>query len=114
MRPAVQPSSSKIKSWNARTHYRRLAQSGEVTLLEVAMESGVMHQIRVHLAAIDHPIVADALYGKDRSETFGLTRHFLHARGLGFRHPENGRAVKFAAELPKELRAALDQVGIKF
>jgi 23S rRNA pseudouridine1911/1915/1917 synthase len=114
MRPAVRSSSAKIKSWNARTRYRRLAQSSEATLLEVAMESGVMHQIRVHLAAIGHPIVADPLYGKDRSETFGLTRHFLHARGLGFRHPENRRAVKFEAELPRELRAVLDQIGIKF
>jgi 23S rRNA pseudouridine1911/1915/1917 synthase len=112
MRPAAQ-SSAKIKTWSARTRYRRLAQAREMTLLEVAMESGVMHQIRVHLTAIGHPILADALYGKDRSETFGLARHFLHARGLGFRHPESGRAVRFEVELPKELRAVLDQVGIK-
>lgn len=112
MQPVIRSSSAKTRTWNARTRYRRLAQSSEAALLEVTMETGVMHQIRVHLASIGHSIVADALYGKDRSETFGLTRHFLHAQGLGFRHPENGRPVKFEAELPKELRAVLGRVGI--
>lgn len=113
MQPLIRSSSSKARTWNARTRYRRLAQSGEAALLEVAMETGVMHQIRVHLDSIGHPIVADALYGKDRPERFGLTRHFLHARELGFRHPENGQSVRFEAELPKDLRAVLDRIGIK-
>jgi 23S rRNA pseudouridine1911/1915/1917 synthase len=113
MRSVDRSSSSKTKTWNAHTRYCRLAQSSEVALLEVVMESGVMHQIRAHLDAIGHPIVADALYGKDQSETWGLTRHFLHARGLGFRHPETRRIMKFEAELPKELSMALGQIGIK-
>ena len=56
----------KIKTWNALTRYRKSAQVRELTLLEITMETGVTHQIRVHLAAIGHPIVADALYGEDR------------------------------------------------
>ena len=112
MQTVIRSSSAKTRTWNARTRYRRLAQASEAALLEVAMETGVMHQIRVHLASLGHSIVADALYG-NRSETFGLMRHFLHAHGLGFRHPENGRTVKFEAELPNELRAVLGRVGIK-
>lgn len=70
------------------------------------------HQIRVHLAAIGHPIVADALYGSDRSDSFGLQRHFLHARRLEFRHPEDGRIVQAEAELPGELVEILRRVEI--
>lgn len=77
------------------------------------METGVTHQIRVHLAAIGHPIVGDVLYGTADSESFRLHRHFLHARRLKFSHPDSGAIVNVEAELPGELRAVLDEVQIK-
>jgi 23S rRNA pseudouridine1911/1915/1917 synthase len=78
------------------------------------MTTGVMHQIRVHLAAIGHPIVGDSLYGAHSTENFGLKRHFLHASGLEFRHPDDGRLIKLQAELPSELRELLGRLQMKF
>jgi 23S rRNA-/tRNA-specific pseudouridylate synthase len=97
----------KTKTWKALTCYRKLRQSGKSTLLEITMETGVTHQIRVHLAAIGHPIVADALYGDDRMNKFDLQRHFLHACRLEFSHPEDGRVVKLETKLPGELMEIL-------
>jgi 23S rRNA-/tRNA-specific pseudouridylate synthase len=76
------------------------------------METGVTHQIRAHLAAIGHPIVADALYGASRSDS-GLKRHFLHARSLTIFHPDGGRRLTVEAELPKELGELLTRLKIK-
>jgi 23S rRNA-/tRNA-specific pseudouridylate synthase len=78
------------------------------------MATGVTHQIRVHLAAMGHPIVGDVLYGQAGSETFGLNRHFLHARALEFRHPKDGRRIKIEAELPKVLQQVLSHLKMKF
>jgi 23S rRNA pseudouridine1911/1915/1917 synthase len=103
----------KIKTWKALTRYRKLRQSGESTLLEIAMETGVTHQIRVHLAAIGHPIVADALYGDDRMAKFDLQRHFLHACRLEFRHPEDGRVVKLETKLPGDLMEILRRLKVE-
>ncbi len=113
MGPAGAAHGKHTKSWKARSRYRRIGRSQNLTLLEVEMETGVTHQIRVHLAAIGHPIVADPLYGDNRSDSFGLTRHFLHARRLGFCHPKDGRRVEFVAELPQELQMVLDRLGIE-
>jgi 23S rRNA pseudouridine1911/1915/1917 synthase len=77
------------------------------------METGVTHQIRVHLAAIGHPIVADALYGDDRMDKFDLQRHFLHACRLEFRHPEDGRVVKLGIKLPGDLTEILRRLKIE-
>ena len=76
---------------------------GKRSLLEAEPVTGRTHQIRVHLAAIGHPIVGDALYGK-RSNVVG--RQFLHAARLGFVMP-SGRRVDFESPLPPDLRAAL-------
>ena len=76
---------------------------GNRALLEVEPVTGRTHQIRVHLAAIGHPIVGDALYGK-RLDIVG--RQFLHAARLGFNRP-SGRQVDFESPLPPDLRAAL-------
>lgn len=103
----------KIKTWKALTRYRKLRQCRDSTLLEIAMETGVTHQIRVHLAAIGHPIVADALYGDDRMAKFDLRRHFLHACRLEFRHPEDGRAVKFETKLPGDLMEILRRLKVE-
>ncbi len=78
------------------------------------METGVTHQIRVHLSANGYPIVGDALYGADYSETFGLARHFLHARSLTLRHPASGNILTVDAALAVELREVLQRIGLSF
>jgi 23S rRNA pseudouridine1911/1915/1917 synthase len=102
------------KMWEAITHCKKLCSAHGLTLLEIAMETGVTHQIRVHLAAIGHPIVADALYGEPTAENFGLTRHFLHAWKLVFEHPDDGRIITVHTDLPVELRAVLSRLTIRF
>jgi len=103
-----------VRHWQALTRFKRICRRGGLSLVEVEMATGVTHQIRVHLAAMGHPIVADALYGQAGSETFGLNRHFLQARALEFRHPKDGRRIKVEAELPKELQQVLSQLKMKF
>ena len=103
-----------LKQWPALSRFKRIGQRRGVTLIEVEMATGVTHQIRVHLAAVGHPIVADALYGDAGSETFRLDRHFLHARVLEFRHPEDRRTIKVEAPLPGELQQVLKRLKIKF
>jgi 23S rRNA pseudouridine1911/1915/1917 synthase len=102
----------KQRIWNASTHYRRMAQNGRVALLELQMMTGVTHQIRIHLAAIGHPIVGDVLYGAADSESFGLKRQFLHALKLQFRHPKTGRNVTVEAPLPNDLKKVLTRLKL--
>jgi 23S rRNA pseudouridine1911/1915/1917 synthase len=103
----------KPKTWPAVTRYKRLGAARGLTLVEVEMVTGVTHQIRVHLAAIGHPIVADSLYGDPAADTLGLHRHFLHAGKLAFARPSDGRIVKVCADLPVELRGVLNGLGLK-
>jgi 23S rRNA pseudouridine1911/1915/1917 synthase len=98
--------------WRAVTRYRRLGSARGLSLLEVEMETGVTHQIRVHLAAIGHPIVGDGLYDADHRERFGLERHFLHARSLAFRHPDDDRMIDVEADLPVELQGILRRIKL--
>ncbi len=88
----------------ARTAYKVREYIDGMTLVEVAPSTGRTHQIRVHLAAMGHPIVGDALYGKP-SDLVG--RQFLHAYRLAFAHPRDGRRVEFEAPLPDDLVEAL-------
>lgn len=104
----------KQKTWLAVTRYQRLGTARGLTLLEVEMETGVTHQIRIHLAAIGNPIVADALYGEPAAENFGLTRHFLHASKLVFEHPNDGRTITVHTDIPVELRVVLNRLTIRF
>src|SRR5207237_5500037 len=76
------------------------------TLLRVRLETGRTHQIRVHLAAIGHPVCGDPQYGTP-DHRLGLARQFLHAARLAFRHPVTGEKVDVRSELPGDLRAAL-------
>lgn len=96
----------------ARTHYRVLEEfpGPEVTLLEVTLETGRTHQIRVHLAAIGHPVVADREYRSTSSPTMGLKRTWLHAARLTFRHPVTGEEVRVESPLPAELVMTLDRL----
>jgi 23S rRNA pseudouridine1911/1915/1917 synthase len=92
------------------THYDTLEAFRAASLLEVRLETGRTHQIRVHMAAIRHPCVGDRLYGADPvlAARLGLTRQWLHAVRLGFAHPADGRRVEFASEYPADLQHALD------
>jgi 23S rRNA pseudouridine1911/1915/1917 synthase len=90
--------------------FRVLGRSGEYSLVEVRILTGVLHQVRAHLAAVGAPIVGDALYGG--REEAGLGRFFLHARTLGLKHPVTGKEVRVESPLPEELRAALERHGL--
>jgi len=93
----------------ARTGFRVLERRGgeqPTTLLELALQTGRTHQIRVHMAAIGHPVVGDARYGTP-DKRLGSGRFFLHAFELAFVHPESGARVEFTSALPEDLRAYL-------
>ena len=101
------------------THYRvarRLDTAfGKFTLLEVKIDTGRTHQIRVHVAAMGHPVVGDTVYGapkqaRGHSAAIQLPRNFLHAAELEFRHPRTGETITLNSELPEELREFLKKL----
>ncbi|MCO4256604.1 RluA family pseudouridine synthase [Pseudarthrobacter cellobiosi] len=91
------------------THYEVLEAFGKATLVEVHLETGRTHQIRVHFSALRHPCAGDLTYGADPrlAATLGLTRQWLHARQLGFDHPATGERVTVTSEYPQDLAFAL-------
>jgi 23S rRNA pseudouridine1911/1915/1917 synthase len=92
------------KPREARTHFEIEAAYPRTTLLRVTLETGRTHQIRVHLAAIDHPVCGDQQYGGAASgRRLGLTRQFLHAAKLAFNHPAGGNYVICESNLPVDL-----------
>ena len=103
---------SSERAWEAKTRFRLLAQSDQVSFLEVEMATGVTHQIRAHLSAVGHPLVGDRLYGDAGAGFFGLRRHFLHARSVTINHPKTGKPLTIVAELPGELAEALERLKI--
>ena len=92
------------------THYDTLEAFPAASLLDITLETGRTHQIRVHMAALRHPCVGDLTYGADPAlaARLGLTRQWLHARQLGFAHPADGRWVEFISPYPDDLQHALD------
>lgn len=104
----------------ARTAVTRVVQARHlrgVTLVHVAIMTGRTHQIRVHLSAISHPIVGDAVYGGVRRHLPAhlravgrLERPFLHAARLAFTHPLDGRRMEFTSHLPHDLQSVLDEI----
>jgi 23S rRNA pseudouridine1911/1915/1917 synthase len=96
---------------SARTHWRVLEELGDYTLLEVRLETGRTHQIRVHFAYKSRPLLGDPLYGPKRPRaSFGLGRQFLHAHRLGFHLPGGGAWIECTSPLPPELAAALERL----
>ena len=103
------------------THYalqRRIdSKYGKFSLLELRIDTGRTHQIRVHLASLRHPVVGDTLYGAPRAmsgkneSAISLPRNFLHAAALQLQHPRTGEALSFARPLPEELQAFLEKIG---
>jgi 23S rRNA pseudouridine955/2504/2580 synthase len=99
----------------AHTIFRLVRRFTEFSLLEAELKTGRTHQIRVHLAALQHPIAGDDKYGDfelNRAlKKRGLKRMFLHAARLEMRHPLTGTLLKLEAELPEDLRGFLDSLG---
>jgi 23S rRNA pseudouridine1911/1915/1917 synthase len=102
------------------THYtvqqRIDSKYGKFTLLELRIDTGRTHQIRVHLASLRHPIVGDTLYGAPRELSakneadISLARNFLHAAALQLQHPRTGEALSFTRPLPEELQDFLEKI----
>jgi 23S rRNA pseudouridine1911/1915/1917 synthase len=92
------------------THYHTIEAFRGASLVDVGLETGRTHQIRVHTAAIRHPCAGDLLYGADPvlAERLGLHRQWLHAVSLAFEHPADGRWVEFRSDHPPDLARALD------
>lgn len=100
------------------THYRVLKRYPHTTLIELTLETGRTHQIRVHLAAINHPVVGDQTYGK-RAAPSALPKHIidgfkqikrqcLHAMTLGFTHPATGEQMEFSAPMPPDMEGLIN------
>jgi len=94
------------------TRFRVLERFPNATLLEVSIETGRTHQIRVHLAFIGHPVVGDQLYGRVRQTDPHVERQFLHASALAFQLPD-GERLRLESPLPDELRAALEELRVR-
>lgn len=94
------------------THYELIEAFPAASLVEVHLETGRTHQIRVHFSALRHPCAGDTTYGADPvlAERLGLTRQWLHAQELAFEHPEDGRAVRYTSEYPADLADALERL----
>jgi 23S rRNA pseudouridine1911/1915/1917 synthase len=94
------------------THYDTVEAFRAASLLDIRLETGRTHQIRVHLSAVRHPCVGDITYGADPTlaRRIGLTRQWLHARALAFDHPADGRWVEFVSPYPADLELALDRL----
>ena len=97
---------------SARTSYSVLASWTEpkVSLLSCVLDTGRTHQIRVHLEAINHPVVGDNRYGRGRGD-LGIDRPALHAAELGFTHPATGERLEFADPLPDDISAIIEAMG---
>lgn len=91
------------------THFKVLQRFKEYTYVALRLETGRTHQIRVHLAAVGHPVVGDPVYGY-KKQRFNLRGQALHARLLGFNHPLTGQYLEFSAEPPQEFQALLNSL----
>ncbi|HBW37436.1 RluA family pseudouridine synthase [Desulfosporosinus sp. BICA1-9] len=91
------------------THYTVLDRFSEVSFLEVRLETGRTHQIRVHMLYVKHPVLGDPVYGSKRNP-YGLQGQMLHATHLGFEHPRSGTWMKFDAPLPKVFAALVKKL----
>ncbi len=99
---------------NAVTHYRVSKRFKKYTLLEIKLETGRTHQIRVHMESIGYPLVGDSLYSryKNIEINLGMVRQALHATELEFYHPVSNEKITVKSELPKDLKNAIDSLSI--
>ena len=105
LRRAVTRENSK----RAVTHWRVLERFGKYTLIEAQLETGRTHQIRVHMAYINHPLVVDMLYGP-KKQTLFQDGQLLHAGVLGFVHPSTGEYMEFSRPLPEEFQQVIERL----
>ncbi|MEL7658735.1 MAG: pseudouridine synthase, partial [Bacillota bacterium] len=101
---------TKQNSKEAVTHYKVLQRFGAFTYLEARLETGRTHQIRVHMAYINHPLLGDAVYGP-KKKALGIDSQMLHAKLLGFRHPKTGEYMEFDSALPQEFVNVIKKLG---
>ncbi len=97
-------------SKEAITHYKVLQRFGNFTYVECRLETGRTHQIRVHMAHINHPLLGDGVYGP-KKKVMGVETQMLHAKVLGFNHPKTGEYLEFESPLPGEFAAVLKKLG---
>lgn len=94
------------------SHIKRLETNGELSLVEVAIETGRTHQIRVHLAYLRTPILGDSTYGSaGANSAYGAKRQMLHAKTLGFVHPMTGQKLRLDAPLPDDFAAFTKKIS---
>lgn len=93
------------------THFNVIERFNKYTLLEVKIDTGRTHQIRVHLSEIGHPVVGDEVYSNGKNE-FGIHGQLLHAKSLDFKHPITGKTIHLETELPQEFKDVLQQLRI--
>lgn len=101
---------TKTNSKEAVTHYRVLQRFGSFTYIECRLETGRTHQIRVHMAHINHPLLGDSVYGP-RKKAMGADTQMLHAKVLGFQHPKTGDYMEFDSPLPIEFVQIIKKLG---
>jgi 23S rRNA pseudouridine1911/1915/1917 synthase len=94
----------------ARTRYKVVEGFGDAALVELTLETGRQHQIRIHLASIGHPVLEDRVYGTARDSARPTDRPLLHAWKLGFPHPLTGRRIEVESPLPRDFAARLGQL----
>ena len=97
---------------HAVTHFVVMERFADYTVLELLLETGRTHQIRVHMKFIGHPIVGDPVYGRSRSRTMSVPGQALHAAVLGFTHPRTGERLTFEAPLPDEMQQFIEQLRL--
>ena len=94
------------------THFKVLKRYSEYTLLEVKIDTGRTHQIRVHLSEIGHPVVGDIVYSNGKNE-FGVQGQMLHAKSLDFKHPITNKQMHLEAELPDYFKEVINKLNNK-
>jgi 23S rRNA pseudouridine1911/1915/1917 synthase len=100
---------TEFNSRRAVTHYRVLERFGDFTYIEVRLETGRTHQIRVHMAYVKHPLLGDQVYGPQK-KYFGVGTQMLHAQKIGFVHPSTGKYMEFESDLPEEFSKVLHKL----
>lgn len=101
---------TQLSGKEAVTHYKVLQRFGSFTYIEARLETGRTHQIRVHMAHINHPLLGDAVYGP-KKKVLGVETQMLHAKLLGFHHPRTGEYLEFDSPLPPEFVNVIKKLG---
>ena len=96
-------------SRNAVTHYEVLERYSGYCLVKCRLETGRTHQIRVHMASLGHPVTGDSVYGAKKQKLFQKGQ-LLHAKTIGFIHPESGEYMEFSSQLPEEFQEVLGKL----